>query len=110
MLTQTVQKFLPAVWILIFQSDPGRTTRHSLGRRSHSTLYKEPREDGRFPQPSVALGRMRTGSHTSGDNRTDSFRTAHSKLQSGISAHAQAHQMRPLNCETSHHGGYVVHR
>src|SRR5712675_1633992 len=110
MLTQTDYEFAPTLLVLVLELDAGRTACHSHGHRDHSVLDKDPRENRRFPQPGVTLGGMRAGPHACCDERTGFFRIAQPKLQGGISAHAHADQMSPLDLEVPHHRGDVVDR
>src|SRR6266478_7076998 len=110
MLPQTDHKIPPALLVLIFELNAGRTACHPLGHRDHSVLDKDPRENRRRPQPGVAVGGMRAGPYACYDQRTGFSRIAQPVLQGRISAHAQADQMSPLDLEVPHHRGDVVDR
>src|SRR5712692_6613979 len=110
MLPQTDYEFAPTLLVLVLELDAGRTACHSLGHRDHSVLDKDPRENRRFPQPSVAVAGMRAGPYACYDQRTGFFRIPQPKLQGGISAHAQTHHMGSLDLEAPHHSGDVVDR
>src|SRR6266550_7706569 len=110
MLTQTDYEFSATLLVLVLELDAGRTPCHSLGHRDHSVLDKDPRENRRFPQPSVAVGGMRAGPYGCCDYRAGFLGIPHPKLQGRISAHAQADQMSAFDRKPPHQSGDVVHR
>ena len=82
---------------------------HLLRHDVHSALDKAARERRRFLQPRLALGRRRAGTRPGGYNRARLSGILQSKLQGGVSAHAEPHDVSALDREPLHDGGNVVH-
>src|ERR1700730_4567205 len=110
MLPQTEHEFSPALRILVFELDAGRSARHPLRHRDHPVLDEDARENGGFPQPGITLGGMGAGGDTGYNNCAGFLGIAQPELQSSISSHAHAHEMGALDVEATHHSGDVVYR